>query len=134
MITKSNLPNGCDYTKDYVGISLSRQYCPRAGYKLKMYIPVLMSGIERGIPKERSTPINRASQGLLNAVSCRPTFKSHIKYANYIPVTMGNVVQNENWMDGNYYGYVKENSKFHLIFFDGRLHHGYFDTYFKFNK
>ena len=89
MITSLNF--GYEPNSDEYGYVVGEQATPRSGQTLKVYVPSIMSEIERSdkvvVSKKR---INAANKIFANAKECRPKTKTTIKATNAITAKMEN--------------------------------------------
>ena len=89
MITSLNFgytPDSDDY-----GYAVGDQTVPHSGETLKVYVPSIMSDIERSNEvKTTAKRINSANKIFANASDCRPKSKTTIKSTNAITAKMEN--------------------------------------------
>ena len=98
MITSLNF--GYEPNSDEYGYTVGTQYVPRPGQTLKVYVPSIMSEIEREnhvVVKKKQ--INSANKIFANASDCRPRLKTMIKETNAITAKMENNCSYSSWLE-----------------------------------
>ena len=89
MITSLNF--GYEANSDEYGYTVGDQPVPISGQTLQIYIPSIMSGIERSDKIEiKKKAINSANKIFVNASECRPKLKKLIISKNVITAKMEN--------------------------------------------
>lgn len=77
-------------TEGVIGYTIEKvDPAPKAGEKLKLYIPTLMSGITKGKPQTKKVALTK-KQIFINDASNRPTATTSVITQNYISATMEN--------------------------------------------
>ena len=79
----STLEQTFDLEEDTKAIILRKRINPKSGDQLKVYIPRVMRGIERGEPKVKISPVQYRG-AFANAPECKPQISPLLREQNYL--------------------------------------------------
>lgn len=79
----TNFENLFDLEEETKAIILAKKNNPKSGDQLKVYIPRIMRGIEKGKPKITISPIQYRG-AFANASDCRPKISTTLREQNYL--------------------------------------------------
>lgn len=79
----TNFENLFDLEEETKAIILSKKNNPKSGDQLKVYIPRIMRGIEKGKPKIKISPIQYRG-AFANASECKPKISTTLREQNYL--------------------------------------------------
>lgn len=123
----SNLEIVFDLEENTKAVILKKTSNPKSGDKLKVYIPRLMRGIDKGKPKIKISPVQYRG-AFANASECRPIISNTLREQNYMTGLWENnsgsksvvkVVYNEEQDMSK--AYIPEESEVRCAFINGKL-------------